>query len=125
MNGLRLDVRATSRSRPRSIEWRHSWSQLRELGMGLWVQESGAAGRYDLILSHYSPGHVADVEEFLRLLELKGDPARESAIRIAVALGVRDGSFDGLAVQTRSIAQSCAPWRRRSRCLPSMSPPAS
>ena len=69
------------------------------------MQESGATGRYELILSHYSPGRIAEVEEFLRLLELQGNPAQESTIRIPVALGVRDGNFDGLAVQTRSVAE--------------------
>jgi hypothetical protein len=73
--------------------------------MGLWVLESGATGRYELILSHYSPGRIAEVEELLRLLELHGNPAQESTIRIRVVLGVRDGNFDGLAVQTRSVAE--------------------
>jgi hypothetical protein len=80
-------------------------AQFRELGMALWVQESGAPGRYALILSHYAPGRIAEVEELLRLLELHGNPAQESTIRIPVILGVRDGKFDGLAVQTHSVAE--------------------
>jgi hypothetical protein len=79
-------------------------ARFRELGVALWVQESGATGRYELILSHYSPGRIAEVEELLRLLDLHGNPAQESTIRIPVALGVRDGNFNGLAVQTRSVA---------------------
>ena len=68
------------------------------------------------------PGRIAEVEEFLRLRERHGNPAQESTIRIQqVALGVRDGNFDGLAVQTRSVAEILA--QRGgvySRCLASM-----
>jgi hypothetical protein len=105
MNGLRSGVGATVEERTAFHRVATLLAQFRELGIGLWVQESGATGRYELILSHYSPGRIAEVEEFLRLLELQGNPAQESTIRIPVALGVRDGNFDGLALQTRSVAE--------------------
>jgi hypothetical protein len=105
MNGLRSGVGATVEERTAFHRVATLLAQFRELGIGLWVQESGATGRYELILSHYSPGRIAEVEEFLRLLELHGNPAQESTIRIPVALGVRDGNFDGLALQTRSVAE--------------------
>ena len=105
MNGLRSGVGATVEERTAFHRAVTLLAQFRELGIGLWVKESGATGRYELILSHYAPGRIAEVEEFLRLLELRGDPAQESTIRIPVALGVRDGNFEGLAVQTRSVAE--------------------
>ena len=105
MNGLRSGAGATVEERTAFHRVATLLAQFRELGMALWVQESGATGRYELILSHYSPGRIAEVEEFLRLLELQGNPAQESTIRIPVALGVRDGNFDGLALQTRSVAE--------------------
>ena len=83
---------------------RHSWRSF-----ATWAWRRGcsrrAAGRYELILSHYSPGRTTEVQELLGLLELKGDPARESMIRTPVVLGVREADFDGLAVQTRSVAE--------------------
>jgi hypothetical protein len=105
MNGLRSGVGATVEERTAFRRVVTLLAQFREFGMALWAQESGATGRYELILSHYAPGRIAEVEEFLRLLELRGDPAQESTIRIPVVLGVRDGNFDGLAVQTRSVAE--------------------
>jgi hypothetical protein len=105
MNGLRLGAGATVEERTAFHRVATLLAQFRELGMALWVQESGAPGRYELILSHYAPGRIAEVEEFLRLLDLRGNPAQESTIRIQVALGVRDGNFEGLAVQTRSVAE--------------------
>jgi hypothetical protein len=80
-------------------------SEFREAGMASWGQQSGVAGRYELILSHYSPAHVGEVEEFLRLLDLHGDPVHQSMIRIPVIVGVQDGNFDGIALQTRSVAE--------------------
>jgi hypothetical protein len=41
----------------------------------------------------------------LRLLDLHGDPVHQSMSRIPVIVGVRDGNFDGIAVQTRSVAE--------------------
>jgi len=105
MNGLRLGVGATVEEQTAFHRAATLLAQFRELGIGLWVQESGATGRYELILSNYSPGRIAEVEEFLRLLELQGNPAQQSTIRLPVALGVRDGNFNGLAVQTRSVAE--------------------
>jgi hypothetical protein len=105
MNGLRLGAGATVEERTAFHRVATLLAQFRELGVGLWVQESGATGRYELILSNYSPGRIAEVEELLRLLELEGNPAQQSTIRIPVALGVRDGNFNGLAVQTRSVAE--------------------
>lgn len=104
MNGLRSGAGATVEERTAFHRVATLLAQFRELGMALWVQESGATGRYELILSNYSPARIAEVEEFLRLLDLRGNPAQESTIRIQVALGVRDGNFEGLAVQTRSVA---------------------
>jgi hypothetical protein len=105
MNGLHSGAGATVEERTAFHRAATLLAQFRDLGMALWVQESGASGRYELILSHYSPGRIAEVEEFLRLLDLHGNPAHESTIRIPLALGVRDGNFDGLAVQTRSVAE--------------------
>ena len=105
MNGLRSGVGATVEERTAFRRVATLLAQFRELGMALWAQESGATGRYELILSHYAPDRIAEVEEFLRLLELHGDPAQVSTIRIPVALGVRDGNVNGLAVQTRSVAE--------------------
>ena len=79
-------------------------TQFRERGMASWAEQSGNAGRYELIISNYSPAHVVDVEELLRVLDLHGDPAHESTIRIPVLIGIRDEKFDGLAIQTRSVA---------------------
>lgn len=68
------------------------------------AEQSGNAKQYELILSNYSPAHIGDAEELLRLLNLHGDPQHESTIRIPAIMGVRDGKFAGLAIQTRSIA---------------------
>ena len=105
MNGLGNSASATVEERTAFQRAATLLAEFRDLGVASWAQQSGAAGRYELILSHYSPGHIAEVQELLRLLELKGDPARESMIRIPVALGVRETDFDGLAVQTRSVAE--------------------
>jgi hypothetical protein len=103
MNGLRQGARATPEEQSAFQRAARLLAELRDLGIASWAQQSGVAGRFELILSHYSPGHVAEVQELLRLLELKGDPERESVIRIPVALGVSEGDFSGLAMQTRSI----------------------
>ena len=105
MNGLGNSASVTVEERTAFQRAATLLAQFRDLGVASWAQQSGAAGRYELILSHYSPSHIAEVQELLRLLELKGDPARESMIRIPVALGVREADFDGLAVQTRSVAE--------------------
>jgi hypothetical protein len=105
MNGLRLGAGATVEERTAFHRAATLLAQFRDRGMAWWVQESGATGRYELILSHYSPGRISEVEELLRLLDLHGNPAQESTIRIPVALGVRDGNFDGLALQTRSVSE--------------------
>jgi hypothetical protein len=105
MNGLRNSASATVEERTAFQRAATLLAEFRDLGVASWAQQSGAAGRYELILSHYSPGHITEAQELLRLLELKGDPARESMIRIPVALGVREADFDGLAVQTRSVVE--------------------
>jgi len=105
MNGLHSGASATVEQRTAFHRAATLLAQFRDLGIALWVPESGATGRYELILSRYSPGRIADVEEFLRLLDLHGNPAHESTIRIPVTLGVRGGNFNGLAVQTRSVAE--------------------
>lgn len=105
MNGLHSGAGAAVEERTAFHRAVTLLAQFRDLGMALWVQESGATGRYELILSRYSPGRIAEVEEFLRLLDLHGNPAQQSTIRIPVALGVRDADFEGLAVQTRSVAE--------------------
>ena len=104
MNGLRSGANT-------SVEEQNAFNravtlllQFREGGMASWAEQSGNAKQYELILANYSPAHITDVEELLRLLDLRGDPARESTIRIPVVMGVRDGKFDGLAIQTRSVA---------------------
>lgn len=105
MNGLRSGASATVEERTAFYRAATLLAQFRNLGMALWVQQSGANGRYELILSNYSPGHIAEMEELLRLLDLHGNPAQERTMRFPVAMGVRDGDFDGLAVQTRSVAE--------------------
>jgi hypothetical protein len=105
MNGLGNSASVTVEERTAFQRAATLLAQFRDLGVASWVQQSGAAGRYELILSHYSPGRTTEVQELLRLLELKGDPARESMIRIPVGVGVRETDFDGLVVQTRSVAE--------------------
>src|SRR5215831_5864137 len=90
MNGLRNSASATVEEHAAFQRAATLLAEFRDLGVTSWVQQSGAAGRYELILLHYSPSHTTEVQELLRLLELKGDPARESMIRIPVVLGVRD-----------------------------------
>ena len=104
MNGLRNSAGATIAERTAFQRAATLLAEFRDLGVASWAQKSGSAGHYELILSHYSPNHINEVQDLLRLLELKPDPARESIIRIPVALGVREPDFDGLAVQTRSVA---------------------
>src|SRR5215470_10064848 len=105
MNGLRNSTSATVEERNAFQRAATLLAEFRDLGVASWARQSGTAGTYELILSHYSPGHVTEAQELLSLLELKGDPARESMIRIPVALGVREANFNGLAVQTRSVAE--------------------
>ena len=105
MNGLGNGTGATVEERTAFQRAATLLAEFRDLGVASWVQQSGSAGRYELILSHYSPDHITEVQELLRLLELKGDAARESVIRIPVAVGVGAADFDGLAVQTRSVAE--------------------
>jgi hypothetical protein len=105
MNGLRNSAGATDQERTAFQRAATLLAEFRDLGVASWAQQSGAAGRYELILSHYTPGHITEVQELLHLLELKDDPARESMIRIPLSLGVREADFDGLAVQTRSVAE--------------------
>ena len=105
MNGLRNSTRATLEERVAFQRAVMLLVELRDLGVVSWAQQGGSVGHYELILSHYSPDHIDEVQELLRLFELKRDPARESMIRIPVALGVREPGFDGLSVQTRSVAE--------------------
>ncbi len=125
MNGLRNGASATVEERTAFQRAATLLVEFRDLGVASWAQQSGAAGRYELILSHYSPDHITEVLELLRLLELKGDPARESMIRIPVALGIREGDFDGLAVQTRSVLEIMRTAAAGSTCLASISTRAS
>jgi len=104
MNGLRSGANTTVDERNAFNRAMTLLLQFRERGIASWAEQSGNAKQYELILSNYSPAHVADAEELLRLLDLRGDPGHESTIRIPVIIGVRDGKFDGLAIQTRSIA---------------------
>jgi hypothetical protein len=105
MNGLRSGVRATAEERTAFHRAATLLAELRERGIMSWARASGAAGRYELVLAYYSPAHIAEVRELLRLLALPGDPARESTIRVPVIPGVKEGTFEGLAIQTRSVAE--------------------
>ncbi len=105
MNGLYFDAKATAEERNAFNRAATLLTEFSERGMAFWAPQSGKFGNYELILSNYSPTSIADVEELLRLLDLHRDPAHESTIRIPVVMGVRDGNFDGLAVQTRSVAE--------------------
>ena len=105
MNGLRSGGRVTVEERTAFYRAATLLAELRELGIASWAQQSDKAGTYELMLSDYSPSHVSEVQELLRLLDLRGDPVRESVIRIPMVMGVRDGKFEGLAVQTRSVAE--------------------
>jgi hypothetical protein len=104
MNKLRFGADTTAEERAAFNRAATLLAQLRERGMASWAEQSGNAKQYELILSNYSPAHITDVEELLRLLDLRGDPAHESTIRIPVVLGVRNEKFDGLAIQTNSVA---------------------
>jgi hypothetical protein len=104
MNRLRFGADITAEERTAFNRAATLLTQFRERGIASWAEQSGNAKRYELILSNYSPAYISDVEELLRLLDLHGDPAHESTIRIPVVMGVRDRNFDGLAIQTRSVA---------------------
>src|SRR5262245_7047233 len=82
MNGLRSDAHATAEERTAFYRAAKLLAELREYGMATWAQQSGAAGRYELIFADYSPNHISKVEDLLRLLELHANHARESIIRI-------------------------------------------
>jgi hypothetical protein len=82
MNGLRNSASSTVEERTAFQRAATLLAEFRDLGVASWAQQSGTAGHYELILSHYSPGHVTQAQELLRLLELKGDPASQSMIRI-------------------------------------------
>ena len=104
MNGLRSGANTNVKEQNAFNRAMTLLLEFRERGMASWAEQSGNAKQYELILSNYSPAHITDVEELLRLLDLRGDPARESTIRVPVVMGVRDGKFEGLAIQTRSVA---------------------
>ena len=105
MNGLRSGANTTVEERTAFHRAATLLVEFRTRGMASWAQQSGNAGRYELILSHYTPAHITDTEELLRLLEVHGEPARARVIHIPVLLGVQDGNVDGLAIQTRSVAE--------------------
>jgi hypothetical protein len=104
MNRLRFGADITAEERTAFNRAATLLTQFRERGIASWAEQGGNAKQYELILSNYSPAYISDVEELLRLLDLHGDPAHESTIRIPVVMGVRDRNFDGLAIQTRSVA---------------------
>lgn len=105
MNGLRSGLTTTTEEQMAFDRAAVLLSEFREQGMASWAEQSGSPGHYELILSNYSPAHISDAEELLRLLDLHGEPTSESTIRIPVIVGVRDGNFNGLAIQTRSVAE--------------------
>jgi hypothetical protein len=105
MNGLRSGANAPIEEQTAFERAATLLAEFREGGMASWAQQSGGAGGYELILSHYAPAHSSEAEELVRLLDLHRDPAHESIIRIPVVLGVREGTFEGLALQTRSVAE--------------------
>ena len=76
MNGLRSGANTTVEERTAFHRAATLLVEFRARGMASWVQQSGNAGRYELILSHYAPAHLTDTEELLRLLEVHGEPAR-------------------------------------------------
>ncbi len=104
MNGLRFGVDTTAKERASFNRAATLLAHLRERGMTTWAEQSGNSKQYEVVLSNYAPNHSAEVEELLRLLDLHGDPVHESTIRVPVVVGVRDKNFDGLAIQTHSIA---------------------
>jgi len=123
MNRLRFGTDTTAEERTAFNRAATLLAHFRERGIASWAQQSDKSSttpastkaeteavelphikQYELVLSNYSPTDIADVEELLRLLDLHGDPAHESIIRIPVVVGVRDVNFDGLAIQTRSVA---------------------
>jgi hypothetical protein len=59
MNGLRNGVSVPAEERASFQRAATLLSELRDLGVASWAQQSGATGRYELILSKYSPDHVA------------------------------------------------------------------
>jgi len=105
MNGLRSGANTTVEERTAFSRAVTLLAQFRERGMASWAQQTGKAGSYELILSNYSPAHIAEAEELLRLLDLHGRPAQESTIRIPLVMGIRDRNIESLAIQTRSVAE--------------------
>src|SRR5262245_45848364 len=76
MNGLRNSARATLEERAAFQRAVTLLMELRDLGIVSWAQQSGPVGHYELILTHYAPDHINEVQELLRLFELKRDPER-------------------------------------------------
>jgi len=105
MNGLRSAVNTTAEERAAFNRAVTLLAEFREQGMASWAEQSDNPGRYELILSDYAPAHITEAEELLRLLDVRGEPRRESTIRIPAIVGVRSGNFDDLAIQTRSVAE--------------------
>src|SRR5262245_15933074 len=82
MNGLRNRESVSFEERTAFQRAATLLSEFRDLCVASWAQQSGPGGHYELILSHYSPGHITEVGELLGLLELKGNPVRSEERRV-------------------------------------------
>lgn len=105
MNELRFGANTPPEERTAFNRAAALLAQFRALGIASWAEQSGNPGRYELILSNYSPAYTSEVEELLRLLDLHAEPAFGRTIRVPVVVGARDEKFAGLAIQTRSVAE--------------------
>jgi len=105
MNGLRTETEVSPEDRAAFGRATAILEELRTIGAEAWSVDPAHAGRYEFTLSGYSPDHAAHVEELLRLLDVSLETRTGSTITIPVMLGVRVGSFGGLAIQTKSVAQ--------------------
>jgi hypothetical protein len=104
MNGLRSGPASTPAERAAFIRAAKLLRDLRELGIASWVVDEGISGRYELILAGYAPEHAQEVDELLRLLDMR-PPKTGGVIRIPVALGLRAAGLSGLVIQTRSVGE--------------------
>src|SRR5215831_19232503 len=104
MNGLRSGHSSSSEERAGFARAATLLAELRERDIATWVQTPGPAASYALMLTGYAPSRTGQVEELLALLALKRNAQHGDAITIPLVLGVRVPGFDGLAIETRSIA---------------------
>jgi hypothetical protein len=106
MNGLRSGPAATAAERTDFARAATLLQQLRDLGIAAWVKvsEPSRKSRHELLLDRYAPGHTAEVQELLQLLEIPAESRRGKAIAIPLAAGVRRDGAAELFLRTRSVS---------------------